>query len=272
MLIDSSGMPHIYANNRHDLYLATGYLCARDRAWQMDLLRRVTMGELSEIFGEGFVNADKLLRSLGFAKKSLQIIDSLSTKELLILQAFKDGVNHYFNELDGRLPPEFAILGYKPRPWEMHHTLNLIGYMSWDLKVGWDQFFLLQLKERIDSSRFKQLLPNLAMHKDCVYPQKNISGPLLTEYYNAIETIDGLNLNVFSASNNWAVSGALSKTGKPLLAQRHAFGVLVPQHLVPNASGCTRQFKCCGPHASGGTLYRGRPQPKHCLGANQYLY
>jgi penicillin G amidase len=65
---DAYAVPHIYAQNEHDLYLTTGYLMAQDRLWQMDLLRRVTMGRLSEIFGEDMIGADHLLRALRIPK------------------------------------------------------------------------------------------------------------------------------------------------------------------------------------------------------------
>jgi len=66
---DSFAIPHVYAQNEHDLYLAVGFLLAQDRLWQMDLLRRVTEGRLSEIFGGDYVETDLLLRALRFSKK-----------------------------------------------------------------------------------------------------------------------------------------------------------------------------------------------------------
>ena len=67
---DSMGIPHIYADNEEDLYRTVGYVMAQDRMWQMDLLRRVTLGRLSEIFGEDFVDTDLLLRALRYSDHS----------------------------------------------------------------------------------------------------------------------------------------------------------------------------------------------------------
>src|SRR5665647_3802416 len=61
VLRDSFAIPHIYAENEHDLYMAVGFAMAQDRLWQMDLLRRVTQGRLAEIFGKEVVDADLLL-------------------------------------------------------------------------------------------------------------------------------------------------------------------------------------------------------------------
>ena len=67
---DEFGIPHIYAKNEEDLYKVTGYITAQDRLWQMDLLRRVTQGRLSEIFGKDMIESDLILRSLRIPEKS----------------------------------------------------------------------------------------------------------------------------------------------------------------------------------------------------------
>lgn len=130
VLRDSNAMPHIYAQNEHDLYMATGYLMAQDRLWQMDLLRRVTMGRLSEIFGSDMVKTDHLLRALQMTKKSKMVLDRTDDHIQKSLDAFSKGVNQYISDHGSALPPEFLILGYRPEPWENFHTVNLIGYMA----------------------------------------------------------------------------------------------------------------------------------------------
>src|SRR3972149_8045892 len=73
---DSLAIPHIYAQNENDLYIAVGYVMAQDRLWQMDLLRRATTGTLSEIFGDDLVEADWLLRALRIPEKSEIVINN----------------------------------------------------------------------------------------------------------------------------------------------------------------------------------------------------
>jgi penicillin amidase len=143
---DEMGIPHIYASSEHDLYLATGYVMAQERLWQMDLLRRVTLGRLSEIFGDDFIKTDLLLRSLRYSEKSIKILDQSSPELINILQAFSDGVNTYIDKNKGNYPVEFFLLGYGPEKWKPFHSLNLIGYMAWDLKSGWNELLL----EKID--------------------------------------------------------------------------------------------------------------------------
>jgi len=131
ILRDSFGVPHIYAENEKDLYRSMGFVMAQDRLWQMDLLRRVTQGRLSEILGKEQKNTDLLMRALRMQEKSEIILANSSPEIVLALEAFADGLNQYIENYP--LPPEFKVLGYKPEPWKPAHSINLIGYMSWDL-------------------------------------------------------------------------------------------------------------------------------------------
>ena len=85
-------------DNTHDLYMATGYLLAQDRLWQMDMLRHVTEGRLSEIFGEKFIETDLLLRSLRFGLKSKKILAAADTASLDAINAFTEGVNQFIKD------------------------------------------------------------------------------------------------------------------------------------------------------------------------------
>ncbi|RPI96308.1 MAG: penicillin acylase family protein, partial [Spirochaetales bacterium] len=106
---DKYAVPHIYAKNDSDLYMATGYVMAQDRLWQMDLLRHVTMGRLSEIFGEKLVDADVLFRSLRIPEKSKYVLKTISPETRKANEMFALGVNRYIEENAGRLPVEFKI-------------------------------------------------------------------------------------------------------------------------------------------------------------------
>ena len=172
---DGFAVPHIYAKNDEDLYRATGYVLAQDRLWQMDLLRRVTQGRLSEIFGEDMINADQLLRSLRIPEKSKTVIGKTNKKIVLALEAFADGVNQYIEENMSNLPPEFTILGYEPELWKIEHSVNLIGYMAWDLSSpAWGaEIILHKLSQKVDSVKFAELLPDLSLHTTFVYPDNN---------------------------------------------------------------------------------------------------
>jgi penicillin G amidase len=217
---DAYAVPHIYADNEQDLYRATGYVMAQDRLWQMDLLRKLTQGRLTEIFGEDMLSVDILFRSMKIEAKSHVIIDSTQTEILRNLEAYADGVNQYIKTQEGNLPVEFKILGYQPEPWEPVHSINLIGYMAWSLKAGWVNLFLEELRQKVGDGKSMELLPNVTQQKELVFPvpQPGDMAVNASEIFDVLSQIDKLNLQVFNASNNWAVSGEKTQTGKPLLA------------------------------------------------------
>lgn len=169
---DERGVPHIYAENEHDLYIVTGYIMAQERLWQMDLIRRATTGRLSEIFGDEYVETDLFMRSLRMTEKSERIIASSNPEIIDAVEWFVRGVNSYINDTGKRLPPEFRILGYKPEPWTMENTVNIIGYMGWDLASGnlSGDIFLYRLLEEAGEEITRQLTPWLDYQGTVVYP------------------------------------------------------------------------------------------------------
>lgn len=228
---DQFGIPHVYAETEHDLYTAVGFLLAQDRLWQMDLLRRVTLGRLSEIFGEDFVETDLLLRALRYTDKSMHLLQITDPEIKDAFKAFADGVNQYLMAHSGKLPPEFAILGYKPEPWESYHSVNLIGYMAWELKAGWSELLLEKIKSVVDSVHMIEILPDISVYKSFVYPEFNpdmTSISVLSDLMEITGKLDGLGVEIFNGSNNWAVSGNKSVTGKPILANDMHLSLNIP--------------------------------------------
>ncbi len=214
---------------RHDLYMATGYLLAEDRLWQMDMLRHVTEGRLSEIFGEKFIETDLLLRSLRFGLKSQKILAAADTASLDAIDAFTEGVNQFIEANAHHLPPEFGILKYKPENWEPVQSLNMIGYMAWDLKAGWSEILLNDIQKIVDSLRYRQLLPDLMRGQPAVYSQlKTNSVSVVPDLLLHTDLLQQLGADVLDGSNNWAVSGAKSATGMPLLANDMHLGLNIP--------------------------------------------
>jgi penicillin amidase len=228
---DKYAVPHIYAKTENDLYMAVGYLLAQDRLWQMDLIRRVTLGRISEIFGEDFVETDLLLRTLRFSDKSEKILGELDEKYQATIEAFCEGVNQYIKSNLKNLPVEFTLLGYKPDLWEPLHTLNLLGYMAWDLKAGWDELVLDDIRKAVDSERYSELLPDYSTYKSVVYPGYD-SLLSVSGIESGLVVLNGqleeIGADIFNASNNWAVSGEKSSTGKPVLANDMHLGLNNP--------------------------------------------
>ena len=220
---DERGMPHIYATNEHDLYFTVGYVMAQERLWQMDLIRRATTGSLSEIFGRDYVQTDLFLRSLDMTNKSRKVLDIADPEILKCLQDYADGVNKYIDDAGRKLPPEFRILRYKPDKWRLEDMVNIIGYMGWDLaseNLNSD-LFNYELVKKFGVEKANQLIPDWKAVTSFVFPDFTLDENTLKkalETISSLEKLEAVGITTFSGSNNWAVSGRKSETGKPLLS------------------------------------------------------
>jgi penicillin amidase len=125
---DRVGMPRILAETEDDLFFAQGFVTAQDRFWQMETYRRLTAGELSEVIGPATLESDREFRKLRLSRIAERRALSLPAADRKIITAYARGVNHYLETHRDRLPPEFTLLGYRPRPWRIEDTL-LIGLM-----------------------------------------------------------------------------------------------------------------------------------------------
>ncbi|MFA6482488.1 MAG: penicillin acylase family protein, partial [Bacteroidales bacterium] len=230
---DSFAIPHVYAENEHDLYLAIGYTMAQDRLWQMDLLRRVTQGRLAEIFGKDLVDADLLFRALRFTEKSRGVFSRADESLRVCIESFAEGVNQFIASAGKKLPPEFGLLGYKPEPWLPEHSLNLIGYMAWDLSTGWPCEVLLdKMSQKLGPDLSKYMIPDMdSVNKTAIYPDFKLDKSTveaLTKLSETASVTEVMGLDVFRGSNNWAVAGRKSVTGKPLLANDMHLSLNIP--------------------------------------------
>ncbi|MEA2041984.1 MAG: penicillin acylase family protein, partial [Bacteroidota bacterium] len=224
---DSYGVPHIYAQSEEDLYLAVGYIQARDRFWQMDLLRRVTQGRLSEMFGKDMIDADVLFRALRISEKSEKIWAQMPENQKSMLTAYTKGVNQFLAEDD--LGFEFTVLGYEPDRWTEQNSINLIGYMAWSLSTAWNtEPVFYKLQQKLSEEKFASLLQDMDIQKS-IYPNFNLKGTLSdSSLLSASCKVAKLAPPVFNASNNWVVSGKKSTTGKPIFANDMHLGLMIP--------------------------------------------
>ena len=229
---DAYGTPHIYAKNEKDLYKVVGYITAQDRLWQMDLLRRVTQGRLSEIFGEKTLETDVFLRKLQIPQNSKNLLKKLDTLNRNALEYFSQGVNQYIEQNKDDLPFEFKILKYKPEEWKPEHSLNLVGYMAWNLELGYKMEVILnQLMQKLDKKYIRFLLPDYNINNEYVYPsfkyQKNIKTD--STLVAVLDQLGQITPDIFNGSNNWVVGGQKSTTGKPIFSN--------DMHLMLNVPG-----------------------------------
>jgi penicillin G amidase len=235
---DENLIPHIFANNEHDLYFAQGYITAVHRLWQMDFQTRAAAGRISEIIGEQALNYDRGQRRKGMlfaannAVKELEANDTLSA----IVRAYSEGVNAYINSLHpGNFPVEYKLLDYSPEEWTPLKTALLLKYMAGDLS-GWDADLentnALKLFGR---ETFSFLFPDYFGDMDPVIPEgtdwdfepTEVKAPgdhTPTDYIP--QTLDKPDPG--NGSNNWALAAHKTANGKPILANDPHLGLNLP--------------------------------------------
>jgi penicillin amidase len=220
---DERGMPHIYAANEHDLYMATGYIAAQERLWQMDLIRRSAAGRLSEIFGKSFMQADVFTRCLQIYETSRRILKDEDPEIIACMQAYTDGVNAFISSAGKRLPLEYRLLSYKPEPWCNEDIVSIIGLMGWNLDYRnlTAELFIQQLINKLGIEKTIELIPDWQAAENIVYPDFKLNNTLVSltrSFVSSYNKVTELGIPSLTASNNWAVSGERSETGRPLLS------------------------------------------------------
>lgn len=130
---NEQGVPTIEASTLNDLFLAQGYVTAQERLWQMDILRRAAGGELSEIIGEDTIKLDRAQRILGLRVAAESAAKAIPASDRPYFDAYTEGVNAFIESHRDRLPLEFRLLKYQPRPWTVTDSLLIGARMVQDL-------------------------------------------------------------------------------------------------------------------------------------------
>ena len=155
---DVWGIPQIRAGSLADMCEAQGYVMAQDRLWQMDLLRRVARGQLSEIVGPAAIRLDKQFRLLRFAPAAERDVTLLDEESRTAMEAYARGVNKFIEQHENRLPVEFTLLRYKPQPWRPADSLVIAGYMYQTLTSSWeDEIDRAKVTARVGAVRAKEM-------------------------------------------------------------------------------------------------------------------
>lgn len=223
---DRWGVPHIYAENEHDLFMAQGFVQAQDRLWQMESNRRLAAGRLSEILGPLTLELDRLVRTLGVMRAARLELASYDNSHLKILDAFAEGVNAYIDERTDRLPLEFRLLKVEPEPWRPEDSIAWAKLMALFGGKNWqEEIVQAMLEQKLGAEKACELLAhNQPESPTIIPPGLNMASfwPLRPHKTFAVTLPFG------GGSNNWTVHGSRTASGFPLLANDMHLALRVP--------------------------------------------
>ena len=270
---DEHGVPTIDAASLDDLFLAQGFVTAQDRLWQMDMMRRFAAGEISEILGDEFLQHDREQRILGLRVAARKAIEVSSAQNRAHFEAYARGVNAYIESHRDRLPIEFRILKYAPRPWTPEDSTLIASQMVKDLnhypyrdalerekilaKLGPELTADLYVNTSWHDRPPTVTRPSLEQKPDQDIDEENPprrpvgssvagAGARLQNLASAAEWDPDARMVL--GSNNWVVSGAHTVSGKPLLSNDMHLG-----HQMPNL-WYEAHLRCGSFEAAGVTL------------------
>jgi penicillin amidase len=275
---DSMGIPQIYATTTHDLFMVQGYVHAQDRFWQMDFWRHIGSGRLSEMLGDTQVETDSFLRTLGWRQVAEQEMASYDPESLAILNDYAEGVNAYLVDHHGTaLSLEYGILkiltpAYKPEPWTPINTLTWAKAMAWDLRGNMDEEIQRAiLLKTLSPEQVAELFPAYPADHPVIVPEMGQAAAVPTavrslpdldwasiqERLSALDALLGPS-GAGIGSNSWALSGALTATGMPLLANDPHLTIQMPSIWYQIGLHCRPVSDAC-PFEVSGFSFAGAP-------------
>ena len=231
---DRFAIPHVFAANEHDLFLAQGYLHAQERLWQMEMSRRFFCGRMVEIFGDfplpwrelstqfrgrSGADFDYFLRLLGIRAAAVASLNCLAEPDQLRLGAYCDGVNRYIERCGKKLPWEFRLLRHEPEPWRPEDTLTIGKGLAFLLSTALFtrlNFIAVAAKLNDEPEKLRELFPS--------YP--NDAPTIARAIFNRTRGLWEFTHGVLAAtdwhpagngSNNWVVASSRSASGSAIL-------------------------------------------------------
>ena len=241
---DESDIPHIQAKSSSDALFALGYLHASERSWQMEVNRRLASGRLSEILGKETLAIDRFIRTLGIKHAAEKQFDRYPIATKRLLQSYADGVNAGNAHLGWALPLEYFLTGSQPGHWSPTDSVAWMLMMALDLGGNWHkELQRLELSQFLTTRQVWEIMPAYTpgepvSHIDFAKIYRDIDvfnpNPLTRDQKSKTLPATELTANEVPGgkegigSNNWALNGKLTSSGKPLLANDPHLGLSAP--------------------------------------------
>lgn len=223
---DRRGIPHIYAANEADAFYALGFVHAQDRLFQMDFTRLLAQGRLSEVIGPATLDSDRFMRMLDLVGQADATLQVMPPRWRRMLDAYAAGVNGYLDTHSGAWPPEYLLLRRTPERWEPRDSLLWAKLMTLQLSGNWrGEIARARLLKSWSPEMLAQIWPTWVAE-----PGTTLA---LAALYHTLD-LDGLAKALPAppgptfASNVWALSGARTVGGKPILTNDPHLGLNAP--------------------------------------------
>ncbi|MDO6444512.1 penicillin acylase family protein [Colwellia sp. 1_MG-2023] len=240
---DIQGIPTIKTDSRADLAVATGFIHAQERFFQMDLLRRNAAGELASLFGAMAVNYDKSIRLHRFRDRAVTILNQLPKEQLALVNAYTIGVNEGLRALKAK-PFEYLLLQQEPVAWREEDSILTILSMYLDLqyKDGARERTLGLIQANFSPAIYAFLNPKGSIWDAAIDNTQYSPAPLPKISWQTQQNTSAQHMQTnptyvaktdyssedFPGSNNWAVAGEISSTGSAIVANDMHLGIRVP--------------------------------------------
>ncbi|MFN2545384.1 MAG: penicillin acylase family protein [Actinomycetota bacterium] len=227
---DRWGVPHVFAENLHDLSFAQGFVIASERLFQLDFMLRLSNGRLSELVADMGLHLDRFFRTVGFNRASTRIAAAYDERDLELVRANTAGLRAWLDHMPAK-PVEYEILGVEPAFPEGEDlvTYGAAGsvFMAWILSTNWDAELLrFEIAQRLGHELMLELFPTVETPPAVVVAGK-LGGDASSR--RALEILKTAPLTPKGVgSNNWVVAGSRTVSGKPLLANDPHLSVAVP--------------------------------------------
>ncbi|HEY6447677.1 MAG TPA: penicillin acylase family protein [Acidobacteriaceae bacterium] len=237
---DGHGVPHIEAANMDDLLFAQGYVTAQDRLWELDMARRMSAGDAAEILGAKLVDHDRLQRVLAMRSTAERLTATLDVRNRHYFDDYARGVNAFITSHEDRLPAEFRLLMYQPKPWQQADSMLVAMSMVELLDTEWpDKLSRERITARLGPTLADSLYPTGSWRDhppvttevpitapNQVMPDvpldESQTGKLDTELLHLRDVAGGRNnsgcLGCDPGSNQWVVSGSRTASGHAMLS------------------------------------------------------
>jgi penicillin amidase len=266
---DGHGVPHLEAANMDDLLFAQGYVTAQDRLWELDMARRMAAGDAAEILGPKLVDHDKMQRVLALRATAERLTAGLDERDRHYFDDYARGVNAFIGSHEDRLPAEFRVLMYQPKPWQPVDSMLVVMSMVQMLDVQWpDKLRRERITARLGPTLAADLYPTgswrdrppISTDVPLTAPQQNIPDVPLDESQTGLLDNDLLHLQGLvgggrsgclgcnPGSNQWVIAGSRTVSGQAMLSNDMHLEHQIPDIWYEN------DLKAPGFHAAGVTV------------------